>query len=511
MSKSFSSSSELITHGNRLLRLHSFYSLFLALMLLMVTVFDHNHIIVGSINPELMLSSSALYVILAALFAVVANRFPDPQITTGYIFVEIAILTTMMSASGGFDSGFPSLIAIPVIISNLLTPSVLGYGVAAWTTLAIIYSQLALNQNIDTQTAVNAGIFGFLCFVLAWVAQSLSKRLKNSLSINSEQAIHIRRLQKISQQALLELPQGIIACDRDNVILFFNQQMKQWFNLVEGNSLPTPLISSKSQRIIHHNSNKLIVSKVLLKNSKHGDYILSIEDSARLTAEAQQIKLASLGRLTASIAHEIRNPLSALRHASQLLEETPYLEEGERALTHIIDTQCLRINRIIEDVLQLSKPKKANINKILLSTWLQEFSHQFNTHYAADNVFQLSYQCEPEVIVYFDIGHLQQVMHNLCANALRHAIKNSGDHAKIHIAVKQASAEKVQMDILDNGGGIDSSEQAQLFEPFYTNVHDGTGLGLYICRELCEANFANIEYHAIKNGSCFRVMLKNNL
>src|SRR5690554_7533617 len=134
-----------------------------------------------------MLSSSALYVILAALFAVVANRFPDPQVTTGYIFVEIAILTTMMSASGGFDSCFPILIAIPVIISNLLTPSVLGYGVAAWTTLAIIYSQLALNQHFDAQTAVNAGIFGFLCFVLAWVAQSLSKRLKNSLSINSAQ------------------------------------------------------------------------------------------------------------------------------------------------------------------------------------------------------------------------------------------------------------------------------------------------------------------------------------
>lgn len=510
MSKSLSLSSGLVTQGSRLLRLHSFYSLFLALMLLMVTVFDRNHIIVGSVNPELMLSSSALYVILAALFAVVANRFPDPQITTGYIFVEIAILTTMMSASGGFDSGFPSLIAIPVIISNLLTPSVLGYGVAAWTTLAIIYSQLALNQHFDAQTAVNAGIFGFLCFVLAWVAQSLSKRLKNSLSINSAQAIHIHRLQKISQQALLDLPQGIIACDNNHNVLFFNQQAKQWFDLYDNAPLPPSLVSGSRQRIIQQKASKLIINKMLLKNSKRGEYIISIEDSAHITAEAQQIKLASLGHLTASIAHEIRNPLSALRQAAQLLEETPYLEEGERALTHIIDTQCLRINRIIEDVLQLSKPKKANITKISLAVWLQEFSHQFNAHYA-DRQFQLSVQCAPNIEVYFDIGHLQQVMHNLCANALRHAIKNSGELAKIHIAVKPVSAESVQMDILDNGGGIGSSEQAQLFEPFYTNVHDGTGLGLYICRELCEANFANIEYHAIKNGSCFRIMLKNNL
>lgn len=510
MSKRFFSSSELITQGSRLLRLHSFYSLFLALMLLMVTVFDQGHAIVGSTHPQLMLSSSAVYVILAALFAVVANRFPDPQITTGYIFVEIALLTSMMSASGGFDSGFPSLIAIPVIISNLLTPSVLGYGVAAWSTLAIIYSQLALNSDFDAQTAVNAGIFGFLCFVLAWVAQSLSKRLKNSLSINSEQAIHIHRLQKISQQALLDLPQGIIACDSEHRVLFFNYQAKQWFRLSENNRLPDALISSKPQRIVQHNANKLIVSKMRLKHSKQGEYIISIEDSARITAEAQQIKLASLGHLTASIAHEIRNPLSALRQAAQLLEEAPYLEESERSLTRIVDAQCLRINRIIEDVLQLSKPKKANVTKIFLAVWLQEFAHQFNSHFS-DRQFQLSIQCAPDIEVFFDIGHLQQVVHNLCANALRHAISHSAEQAKIHIIAKPASEQSVHLDILDNGGGVQIEEQAQLFDPFYTNVHDGTGLGLYICRELCEANFANIEYHAIKNGSCFRITLKNNL
>lgn len=510
MSKSFFSSSELITRGTRLLRLHSFYSLSLALMLLMVTVFDYNHIIVGSNNPELMLSSSALYVILAASFAVVANRFPDPQVTTGYIFIELAILTSMMSASGGFESGFPSLMAIPVVISNLLTPSILGYGVAAWTTLAVLYSQLFFNQNFDAQVAVNAGIYGFLCFVLAWVAQSLSKRLQNSLSINSAQAIHIRRLQKISQQALLDLPQGIVACDSDHTVLFVNQQAKQWFDLTENTALPDSLISTKKQRVIHHHSNKLIVNKVLLQNLKQGEYILSIEDNARISAEAQQIKLASLGRLTASIAHEIRNPLSALRQAAQLLEEAPYLEEGDRNLTRIIETQSLRINRIIEDILQLSKPKKANINKINLAVWLNEFCYQFNAHHE-NQYFALTFQCDPTIEVSFDMGHLRQVMQNLCANGLRHARMHSGDNAKVHIAVKQVSAETVQMDIVDNGGGIDEEAQAQLFEPFFTKVHDGTGLGLYICRELCEANFASIEYHVIKDGSRFRILLKNNL
>lgn len=510
MSKDFVSSSDLIIGGRRLLRLHSVYSLSLALTLLMVTVFDNNHIVVGSNNPELMLSSSALYVFLAAIFAVVASRFPDPQITTGFIFIEIAVLISMLSASGGFDSGFPSLITIPVVISNLLTPSILGYGVAAWTTLAIIYTQLFTNQDFSAQEAANAGIYGFLCFVLAWVAQGLSKRLKNTLSINSAQAVHIRRLQKISQQALLELPQGIIACDESHTILFFNQQAQQWFDLSKSIKLPPVLTSEKNQRVIHLNTHKLIVTKVLLKNSQRGEYILSIEDSARITAEAQQIKLASLGRLTASIAHEIRNPLSALRQAAQLLEETPYLEQGEQALTRIIEAQSLRINRIIEDILQLSKPKKANINKIMLAAWLKEFSQQFNALYT-DKTYQLTYQCNSKFQVYFDTGHLQQVMYNLCANALRHAEKHSGEKARILISVKQVSDDSVQMDILDNGGGVPESEREQLFEPFNTNVHDGTGLGLYICRELCEANLANIEYHAFENGSCFRILLKNNL
>lgn len=461
-----------------------------------------------------MLSASAFYVILAALFAVIANRFPDPQITTGYIFIEIAILTTMMSASGGFDTGFPSLIVIPLIISNLLTPNVLGYGVAAWTTLAIIYAQLLLKHNFDPQEAVNAGIYGFLCFVVALVTQSLSKRLKSTLSINSEQAVHIHRLQTISQQALLDFPQGIIACDRNHSVLFFNHRALQWFPLSEHYSLPSALISSKKQRLVKFGAKKLIVNKVQLKNSKHGEYILSIEDSAYIAAEVQQIKLASLGRLTASIAHEIRNPLSALRQASQLLAEAPYLKEGEHQLTNIIETQSLRINRIIEDILQLSKPKKANMVKIPLAAWLQEFMQQFNKNHA-EHTFQLSTpnnsQLESDLQVCFDLGHLQQVMHNLCANALRHAEMHSGKNAKIHITAKRISDETTQLDVLDNGGGIKENEQAQLFEPFFTGVHNGTGLGLYICRELCEANLANIEYHAFNNGSCFRILLKNNL
>ena len=502
-----SSSSSLVTQGSRLLRLHSFYSLSLALMLLILTAIDRNHIIVGSLNPELMLGSSALYVVLSATFAVFAIRFPDPQTTTSYIFFEIALLITMMSVSGGFESGFLSLIAIPIVISNLLTPNILGYGVAAWTTLAILYSQFALNANFDAQDIANAGIFGFLAFVLAWVAQSFSKRLKNSLSINSRQALHIRRLQKISQQALLDLPQGIIACNRRHRVLLHNLPAKTWFNIAEGTQLPDFLISDKKQLIVQHNARSFIVTKVRLKNLKHGEYILSIEDSARISAEAQQIKLASLGRLTASIAHEIRNPLSALKQASQLLEETPYLEDSERSLTKIIDTQGLRINRIIEDILQLSKPKKSNITKINLNTWLTEFCCQFEKHHA-DQTFKISYKCEPDVKAYFDTGHLQQVMHNLCANALRHAQRHSGEDAKIHIVVKEASDENVYLDVIDNGGGVDKSQQQHLFEPFYTLVHDGTGLGLYICRELCEANLANIEYHSIENGSRFRLSLK---
>ena len=499
-------STGLMVRGNHLLRLYSYYSLLLALLLMVITGLDRDTVFVGNVRPLLMLSAATAYVIAAALFAAIASRNPDPQAATGYVFVEIALLSAMMLASGGLGSGFSSLLLIPLVISNLLAPGVLGYGVAAWTTLAIFYTEFLRNDVSDPQTLVSAGSYGFLCFALAWVTQSLSRRLNSALSLASEQATRLRRLQRLSQQALMDMPDGIIACDQQHRILFFNQRARQWFNLFEGQLLPAPLRIGQEQEMLDTGNEQLLLRRVTLSGSEAGDYLLEIEDSSRVAAEAQQFKLASLGRLTASIAHEIRNPLSALRQAAQLLAETPYLQTDERQLTHIIEQHCLRINRTIEDILQLSRRSRSSSESLRLTPWLEHFAQQFRDQHAGE-FFSLNYHCPNDILIMFDADHLQQILHNLCSNGLRYARRHAGDQASLTLTVQTISPQRVQLDIIDNGGGVNEEHSRHLFEPFYTTEHNGTGLGLYLCRELCEANQARIQYHSITDGACFRLLL----
>lgn len=500
-------STDLIVHGRRLLRFYSYYSLFLALLLIITDALDDGNIIIASRLPHVFLIASSAYVVVASLFAAIANREPDPQLAVSYVFLEIALLTALMHASGGLETGFSSLILIPLVISNLLAPGVLGYGVAAWTTIAVLYTQHMWPDTYKTQEVVNSGLYGMLCFTLAWLTQALSRRLNSALSLASDQATRIRRLQQFSQQALLELPSGIIACDRHNRILFYNHQVLNWFRLKEGLPLPDRLRGDSEEFRLQVRHDNLLIRRVSLSGGMEGDYLLYIEDAAQISAKAQQFKLASLGRLTASIAHEIRNPLSALRQAAQLLAETPDMADTEKQLTGIIEQQCLRINRTIEDILQLSRRRQVTPESMQLTPWLTHFAEQFRST-ATTSHYQLAIHATEDLKALFDPDHLQQVLHNLCANGLRYALKNAPDNARLTLIAGVNNQRQIQLDVVDNGGGVPAEQRPHLFEPFYTTEHSGTGLGLYLCRELCEANQAQIQYHPLPNGTCFRILMK---
>ena len=499
---------DLVVHGNRLLRLYSYYSLFLALLLLISNTLDKQNAIIGGTDPTVFLIGCTIYVVAAAAFAVVANRQPDPQIAISYVFAEIALLSALMFASGGLASGFSSLILIPVAIANLLAPGVLGFGVAAWTTLAIFYTQNYWMEGKMTHDLINSGLYGLLCFVIAGITQTLSKRLKSALSLATDQETRLRRLHHFSRQALLNLPNGIIACDKNDEILFFNNKAMEWFDLIEGENLPDLLYDSGENSIIESGSDKLLLKRVPLNDSEPGDYLIYVENTEIISQEAQHVKLAALGRLTASIAHEIRNPLSALRQAAQLLSEAPELQQSEKQLTQIIEQQCMRINRTIEDVLSLSRRSQSTAETLRLSPWLQHFAKQLQQVTQADH-YKLSILCPDDIQVRFDPGQLQQILHNLCTNGLRYAVKAAGERARLAMIATISDVNSIYLDIIDNGNGVAPEQRPHLFEPFYTTEHSGTGLGLYLCRELCEANHARIQYYPIPNGTCFRIIMKS--
>ncbi|MFT4764047.1 MAG: two-component system sensor histidine kinase PilS (NtrC family) [Oleispira sp.] len=504
---------DVLVQGQRLLRYYSFYALLLSLMLVILDSLDTANTIVAHANPHGFLLANTAYVFWSALMLVFSSSrlSTHPQYAVSFFFGDITLLIIMMQASGGLGSGFSNLILIPIFISNLLVTRSLGYSVAAWTTIAIIYTQHFLPWQFNEKEVFTSGLYGFFCFTLAFLTQTLSNKLNSTLDLTYRQAENISRLRKINKNVLLALPNAIIACDKENRVLLSNEMAQRWFECNDGQTLPPGLMnfinhSDCTNIRFEHNEYQLILNKSPLVNSVAGDYVLVIEDSRDIAAEAQQIKLASLGRLTASIAHEIRNPLSALRHAAQLLAEAPDLAKGDVKLTQIIEQHCMRINRTVEDILQISRRNHANVEVIKLKPWLEHFKDSFQQ--AHDESFSLSITCSPDYLIKFDPDQLQQVLHNICGNGLRYALLKHPNDAQLRITAKQHIDGSVHLYLMDNGPGISEDNQKNLFEPFFTTEHSGTGLGLYLCREICEANKASIKHiasdHLAENlGTCF--------
>ncbi len=229
--------------------------------------------------------------------------------------------------------------------------------------------------------------------------------------------------------------------------------------------------------------------------------VLYIEDTSRSREQAQQLKLAALGRLTANIAHEIRNPLAAISHAAELLNEEKRGEDRER-LTRIIHDNTRRLERLVADVLQLNRRDRISGERIELSSWLESFVAEFAANEALD-VDRFAIEVR-DVVVEFDREHLRQVLWNLLRNAVRYAQPAPGS---VRLSV-QAYADRVGLSVIDNGPGVPEPSRGELFEPFFTTDSKGTGLGLYLARELCLANRAILEYVSDMPGAHFRVLAR---
>jgi two-component system sensor histidine kinase PilS (NtrC family) len=231
-----------------------------------------------------------------------------------------------------------------------------------------------------------------------------------------------------------------------------------------------------------------------------------LEDSIVLAEKAQQQKLAALGRLSASIAHEIRNPIGAMSHAGQLLAESPSMGEGEQRLTNIIQTNATRVSDIVDSVLGLSRRDAIQPEEILLSTWLPDFAQEFGRTLELYEDAVEVHSASNDLAVRMDPTHLRQVVWNLCDNAVKYASEAAGA-ITVSLECGRLSGGRPFLDIADRGPGIEPESIDEVFEPFYTAGRGGTGLGLFISKQLCECNGATLRYQArTGGGSIFRIV-----
>ncbi len=437
------------------------------------------------------------------------------------VFVDIAAIAVLMHASGGVTSGLSVLLVVAVATGALLLPGRIAFLFAAVATLALL-AESGLSQLVPDKASASditrAGLLGLVLFAAAGLAHMLATRLRESEALATRRGIDLANLEQLNRHIIQTLQSGVLIVDANGRIRLSNATADRLLGAAAAGRRLADLAPALAHQlelwqkdpgwVPEHirsagaDEAALIPRFSALQTAQGTGAIVFLDDSARLAQQSQQIRLASLGRLTASIAHEIRNPLGAISHAAQLLSESDTLDRADARLTEIIDNHTRRVNDIIENVLQLSRGAPAVSRELRLKPWLDEFLFELVQAERFD-LTRIHVRIEPEDLsLHIDPGHLQQILWNLCQNAIRHA----GDPPELRIEARVGEGGAIHLDVIDNGPGIPDDIAAQIFEPFYTTASSGTGLGLYIARELCALNECQIRYRRLPaGGSCFRL------
>lgn len=442
------------------------------------------------------------------------------------VFGDIIMIITLMHASAGLNSGFGMLLVIVVAGGSILSPGRLGVLFAAVASLAVLGHEgyIYILPEFPPPNYTHAGILGITFFLTAFICQELSNRVVETKALAERQAVDIQNLSQLNENIVQRMQSGIMVVDDEFNVRLLNNAVKRLLNVNpagEGERVAdiSPELHTCVSAWFHGEGERTVIlhppggaSDVQVSFSRlsiKGKFqlVLFIEDTAMLRQRAQQMKLASLGRLTASIAHEVRNPLGAISHAGQLLAESESLSTEDKRLTSIIEEHSRRVNRIIENIMGISRRERAQPVKVDLAQWLCDVVGEFGMTHKLENGAIKLIMPETEVYAHIDPDQLRQVMWNLLENGVRY----SRGYPLIEIECSiQDGSERPYIDIVDHGSGINPADVERLFEPFFTTNAKGSGLGLYIARELCEANQASLILHRnTERGCCFRIALSH--
>ena len=369
------------------------------------------------------------------------------------------------------------------------------------------------------------GLFGVGLFATAFFGYLLATRLRATEELAQRRGVDVANLTQLNDLVIQRMQSGVVICDPEGKIRLVNQAAQKYLGIHNESEKRSPLNEISPDLAIQlfqwlgsnaaNSSRKVFTSRVgyvllprfvSLGDDREAVKLIFLDDMAILKQQAQQLKMAALARLTASIAHEIRNPLGALTNAAQLLGETMNPEnDEEKRLVKIIDEQSKRMNVIVQNVTQLSRRDRINPVKLDLEQWLEDFLRQYGeTVSVPRDAFVVLNMHDMGVCI--DPDQLYQVISNLCQNALRHSPPFTGTPL-IKFQGGRDSEDRPMLDVIDWGAGVNPDIADNIFDPFFTTTPKGTGLGLYIARELCEGNGATLNYHLGEGGvgSRFRV------
>ena len=508
------------------------FRLFVAVVLLGLFFASGDPRFFGDRYPGLFAATAAGYLVLSIVsgFAI-RDRWvtAEPQILT-QIAADIMAIVVLMHASGGISSGLGGLLVVFVGAGSLVLPLHIPAFFAALATLAVLGEQFfsQIGGVSDTSNYSAAGVLGAIIFAISLAARPLARRIQFSEALARQRGVDLANLSELNEYIVQHLRESIVVIDADDRIRLINSSAALLLGApVDGHGMQLANASKdladhvavwrKHATNTQHTEFSMVADDDSARikahlaplgkgNERNGPILVFLEDASLMNERVQQSKLASLGRLSASIAHEIRNPVGAMSHAGQLLAESNALSDDDLRLTEIIRTHAERVSHIIDNVLRLSRRESSRPERFVLAPWLDDFAQEFTrTLELQEGELSIADVAE-NLEIRMDPSHLRQVMWNLCDNAVKYASETGGIMVELQAGQTQRTGQPY-LEVLDHGHGVDPQTVDKIFEPFYTDRSGGTGLGLYISRELCELNRATLVFQPRETGgSIFRIV-----
>ena len=483
-------------------------------VLYMMSVFSENAGLKKMVPPTIFYIWAAVYAGITLISIVRPHwvRQENDKLPNASAVVDIVMIMALVYLTGGIGTGV-GILVLPFVATSCM----LSYGkfpalYAGFTTVCILCVMFLSDQlSLDAETwdGRNIGTAIMLIgasFAVAYLTSYSATFLRDATASARKHKRNYNRVRGLNQLVLNRVQEAVIVIDPELKVWLFNRQAKNYFSglaaehkepIFEDLVARWLLNSEKSfEADIHLHRFSMHVRAVPMVQEDGKLLMLFLRSLREIAAEAMATKLASLGQLTANLAHEIRNPMSAIRHANDLLQEG--IEDPVSKKLHgIIDGNIRRIDKMLEDVSTLNKKDNLGRESINLMKFWLAFKQEFTLNNPSSvGCIKMEMQGK-NLTVTADPMHVQQIMWNLCNNAWRHSTKGSD---AIQVSIKPSGKLNVSIVVSDDGPGAAPEIRNQLFEPFFTTEKGGTGLGLYVARELAHANLGQLHYHPELNG-----------
>jgi two-component system sensor histidine kinase PilS (NtrC family) len=513
----------------RVIGLLNLYRLLVPLLLLGLQELAGQGWGVVAARPRLFVGACIAY-FTAAVLLVIARRLRWSSLRIVALVnasVDAMAIAFLLYAAGGVASGLGILLVLPVFALAVLAGRRDAFLIAAVAALAVLTQQVFVGITDATPLTdyATSGLLGAVLFVTSLATRPVAIRLRESDALVRRQEVDLANLAQLSQYIVQHLRESILVIDAQDRIRLINESAAGI--LGDQHAYPDALLGEVSPRLLFlleswrqrgggppegdptfiaaDGARVIRPDFAALGTRVPGPVLVFLEDPSMIAERVQQLKLAALGRLSASIAHEIRNPVGAMSHAGQLLAESPHLNSDDQRLTEIIRTNANRVSGIIDSVQRLARRETARLERLSLPEWTEEFREEFCETMQFPRT-RLVVGGLPDLEVRADPDQLRQILWNLCENALKHAVRHDPTQLIEIRRGRLAVSGRPCLEVADQGQGVRPEHVERIFEPFFSGG-GGTGLGLFLARELAQANGATLLYESrAGGGSVFRLV-----